>query len=61
MTDVKPKPVTVTLSQNTRAYLADKAKEGFRSLNKELAKRIEESCAREMAADAKKDLHAAQA
>ena len=61
MTDAKPKPVTVTLSQSTRNYLTTKAKEGFRSLNKELAMRIEESCARDIAAEAKKALHVTQA
>ena len=49
MTNPKPTPVTVTLSAATKAYLTAKAAAGFRSLNRELAMRIEESCARELA------------
>lgn len=49
MTHPKPTPVTVTLSAATKAHLIAKAAAGFRSLNRELAMRIEESCAREMA------------
>lgn len=61
MTEAKPKPVTVTLSHSTRLYLAAKAKDGFRSLNKELAMRIEESCARDLAVQAKEAQHEKQA
>lgn len=50
MTDSRVKPITVTLAPATRIYLAAKAKEGFRSLNREVAMRIEESCTREQAA-----------
>ncbi len=61
MTEANTKPVTVTLSQATKAYLASEAKKGFRSLNKELSMRLEESRAREMAEEAKKELHELQA
>lgn len=51
MTHAKPTPVTVTLSTATKTYLTAKAAAGFRSLNRELAMRIEESCARDMASN----------
>lgn len=50
MTDSKAKPIAITLSAATKAFLTEKAAAGFRSLNKEIAMRIEESCARDMAA-----------
>lgn len=61
MTEEKAKPVSVTLSRATREFLVKKAKDGFRSLNKEIAMRLEESCARDAIAQTKEAQHEKQA
>jgi len=55
MTLAKPVAVTVTLPAETKAYLATRAAAGFRSLSRELAMRIEESCARDLERSARSD------
>lgn len=47
MTEEKPKAVAVRMSPQTKAHLEAKAKEGFRTLNREILLRLEESVKRE--------------
>lgn len=49
MTDAVQKPVAVRMSQDTKAYLEARAKEGFRTLNREILLRLEESRKRDEA------------
>ena len=52
MTHEKPKAVAVRMEPSTKAYLEQKAKEGFRTLNREILLRLEDSVKRERAQNA---------
>ena len=47
MTEDKPKSVSVRMSAETKNYLDRQAKRGFRTLNREILLRIEESVQRD--------------
>lgn len=47
MIEDKPKSVSVRMSAETKNYLEERAKRGFRTLNREILLRIEESVQRD--------------